>query len=114
MRISGWSSDVCSSDLHADQQHQQGTGQAQPELHGLVGIGGHRAGRRRCNGSIEHDLAFRTKTKTSIEGSSDRTSVVKGKSVLVRVILGGRRIINKKQYNTTNINTTKINTRKQL
>src|SRR3546814_20842826 len=34
--------------------------------------------------------------------AQDRQSVVEGKSVLVRVDLGGRRIINKKKQETTN------------
>src|SRR3546814_3067389 len=78
MRISDWSSDVCSSDL----RYHRGTvrrhlqmarlGQGRPCLghrHRLYGTGGH----------------------------GDRKSVVSGKSVSVRVDLGGRRIIKKKK-----------------
>src|SRR3546814_15508211 len=94
MRISDWSSDVCSSDLgkmtlpitswHAD----EGLPNARPLA--------------RC---AAMPLSF---------DREDRKSVVSGKSVSVRVDLGGRRIIKKKRkstniyrynmYNRNNIN----------
>src|SRR3546814_15830512 len=69
MRISDWSSDVCSSDL--------GRG-------GVV-----RAGDMACSSASPRRRAVRAP-------SADRKSVVQGKSVSVRVELGGRRIIKKK------------------
>src|SRR3546814_20310472 len=69
MRISDWSSDVCSSDL--------------PFFVGPV---------RRVRGALPHP------TCQPAVGwcAGDRKSVVEGKSVSVRVDLGGRRIIKKK------------------
>src|SRR3546814_21121953 len=83
MRISDWSSDVCSSDLapraspprdgHADRCWADGSRHPQ------------RAGAQ-CVAARDRDRAARR----------DRKSVVSGKSVSVRVDLGGRRIITKK------------------
>src|SRR3546814_13689620 len=92
MRISDWSSDVCSSDLsgeglrphppfrsrrlrrrqHRDRQEPQRRQEQRPPR--VLGGMGQRA-------------------------PADRKSVVKGKSVSVRVDLGGRRIIKKKKEN---------------
>src|SRR3546814_13317238 len=70
MRISDWSSDVCSSDL-------LGRGQREGRVEDLkVAVIGH----------AEH-AAF------GCPAELDRKSVVSGKSVTVRVDLGGRRII---------------------
>src|SRR3546814_18325543 len=87
MRISDWSSDVCSSDLSK-------TPQRPPELlHSIT-----------CKGSPMEDFIdnlaaqegwTESTTKTVLAG--DRKSVVSGKSVSVRVDLGGRRIIKKKR-----------------
>src|SRR3546814_13015289 len=104
MRISDWSSDVCSSDLH---QH---------------GCGGHEYGVRRMFdrhhpriGNVQHFPA-RTEDvepcRLVVAGQEfepaetpvmdavflqDRKSVVEGKGVSVRVDFGGRRIITKKK-----------------
>src|SRR3546814_12328180 len=71
LRISDWSSDVCSSDLSA--------------------------GRRRGRPSrpVERDDARRR----GLAAGADRKSVVQGKSVSVRVDIGGRRIIKKEKTN---------------
>src|SRR3546814_7532247 len=100
MRISDWSSDVCSSDL---------------ALVAIVVLAGHvhlppaRTGRqdqraRAQRGAVlEHDLvqpAFLGgghERGRRLEVHQDRKSVVAGKSVSVRVDLGGRRIIKKKK-----------------
>src|SRR3546814_16592186 len=100
MRISDWSSDVCSSDLHADPvglallgRRDRGEG---------FGHGRQIAmSRATCHPS---PLAFRRQA-TAVSATergpfSDRKSVVWGKSVSVRVDLGGRRIIKKKKYTT--------------
>src|SRR3546814_14578348 len=68
MRISDWSSDVCSSDLHLDVDRQFHAGHHQSAAHRHLGT-----------------------------LPADRKSVVLGKSVSVRVDLGGRRIIKKKK-----------------
>src|SRR3546814_10956651 len=95
MRISDWSSDVCSSDLLmldalCDHRQSDGVGQiddggndggvtllrVDPVDEGFVDLH-----------DVERELAQRLKR--------DRKSVVSGKSVSVRVDLGGRRIITK-------------------
>src|SRR3546814_17860958 len=103
MRISDWSSDVCSSDL----VDLGGTGVAH-HLHDLE------AGRAAHDRIVDqHDALARDQRAVGIvfqldakmadlvarldEGAADidRKSVVSGKSVEVRVDLGGRRIIKK-------------------
>src|SRR3546814_17352475 len=77
MRISDWSSDVCSSDLD-------------------TGVGAAIAcGSQKWNGNCA--LLVRAPRKIRHSAGRDRKSVVSGKSVSVRVDLGGRRIIKKKQ-----------------
>src|SRR3546814_18873345 len=93
MRISDWSSDVCSSDLceagtavlvqvSAVGEVGQVLGQLPEQKR--VADGG-RAGGEDADGLIAH--------------LPDRKSVVEGTSVSVRVDLGGRRIIKKKRKN---------------
>src|SRR3546814_13025515 len=107
MRISDWSSDVCSSDLHqavdrqprvrgfGEQRGQVGNGAAallllaadidlheQLRLPARLGAGlGERPHERRAVDRVDRD----------------RKSAVSGKSVSVRVDLGGRRMIKKKK-----------------
>src|SRR3546814_20558225 len=100
MRISDWSSDVCSSDLPRT---------APPAVRSVPGSGTEttvsaatiqaapgsdgRCGRRRAYAGTA-----RTQSRRGDAGERpDRKSVVKGKSVSVRVDLGGRRIIKKKK-----------------
>src|SRR3546814_12977964 len=94
MRISDWSSDVCSSDLESavGQAILRPPGVRSPaELRGggaaagLPGQASHRAGVRLLS------------APAGIEAPADRKSVVWGKSVSVRVDLGGRRIHKKKK-----------------
>src|SRR3546814_16425199 len=79
MRISDWSSDVCSSDLDdlllARVERVRLAGGI--EQHG------------RILDAVDRQLVLRLHRRT------DRKSVVSGKSVSVRVDLGGRRIIKK-------------------
>src|SRR3546814_19790373 len=101
MRISDWSSDVCSSDLrNARVEVAAGIAEkAQGSVH-QGGIGRPAARRRRLQRSghaigaaprLHRDLG-------SVENQAiDRKSVVSGKSVSVRVELGGRRRSKKKQ-----------------
>src|SRR3546814_11788907 len=100
MRISDWSSDVCSSDLHRDR------------IAGAVVDDNHRLGARqhrelflggeRTDATIDQrDLAEQAQVghtghRRNHAEAGDRKSVVSGKSVSVRVALGGRRIIKKK------------------
>src|SRR3546814_21196246 len=93
MRISDWNSDLCSSDL------QPVLVETASGLSGAVKPGYHL-------GVHVHHLAFaidsQTGTRVMHVGrrprrvKRDRKSVVSGKSVSVRVDLGGRRIIKKK------------------
>src|SRR3546814_14942228 len=93
MRISDWSSDVCSSDLPA------GAGGAGLRDHGGVErIDPRRALLGRSPGPggqvcSPHRGADRGAGGAPVD--QDRKSVVSGKSVSVRVDLGGRRIITK-------------------
>src|SRR3546814_13444817 len=105
MRISDWSSDVCSSDLRprAHQDHRGDHCRAPPVA---VGIAAEIPAAERTDqeargidgGDVEKlrgVVAAREEGRGEIEG--DRKSVVEGKSVSVRVDLGGRRIIKKKK-----------------
>src|SRR3546814_20070427 len=110
MRISDWSSDVCSSDLEVVQQ--QGAGpdpQAvfrQREQRQVFDAPGVDAERQQF-AEHAHDLRDHPQPDAvdRVVAGIDRKSVVKGKSVSVRVDLGGRRIIKKKkpQINKRNI-----------
>src|SRR3546814_13323256 len=105
MRISDWSSDVCSSDLvKAAAAADRSLAQARPageeekdDQHREKELDRRRRGRRdeivddRCRRGSRHRLF------------GGRKSGVEGKSVSVRVDLGGRRIIKKKH----NIQSTK-------
>src|SRR3546814_15110223 len=109
MRISDWSSDVCSSDLSRPAVEQRA---AQIGGDGIVGEGTmrpcvdvdprrrgrvHRAGAHdaRRHASVGR-IGDRRPTDDRALGD-DRKSVEWGKRVSVRVDLGGRRIIKKKQ-----------------
>src|SRR3546814_11373109 len=106
MRISDWSSDVCSSDLTAraamarrwrlpDQcQLDRYPAVARPagshsSRRGIVGIG-----RRSAVCRLHPDLGAGDDQGTWLRSSEER---LEGKSVSVRVDLGGRRIIKKKK-----------------
>src|SRR3546814_13281734 len=79
MRISDWSSDVCSSDLlHTPSPMPQ-----------------------RQSGPPASVLCASMQARSTRPATGDRKSVVKGKSVSVRVDLGGRRIIKKKNDSET-------------
>src|SRR3546814_14833276 len=107
MRISDWSSDVCSSDLiqnRVGRIHDEAV-----ELGHALGefdISSRTADRhtrilanieRQCFGYIEARSFDQTPAhRSAVPHQEDRKSVVSGKSVSVRVDLGGRRIINKK------------------
>src|SRR3546814_13188913 len=101
MRISDWSSDVCSSDLkivgepRAEQRQRMAEGGAAVIF---VGVARHaEVGviaillAPACVIAGGEDMAVRRRTEPRV---LDRKGVVEGKSVSVRVDLGGRRIIN--------------------
>src|SRR3546814_18434994 len=80
MRISDWSSDVCSSDLRRARVRQTRRG----------------AVRRQARAAAGECRRLPVAGNRGSERGPDRKSVVSGKSVSVRVDLGGRRIINQK------------------
>src|SRR3546814_18658743 len=96
MRISDWRSDVCSSDLPVSSSQ---TRNSSPPI---------RDARSTTRRALRTATAtpFRTSSPawwpctslTFLKLSRDRKSVVQGKSVSVRVDLGGRRIIKKKKH----------------
>src|SRR3546814_19301797 len=106
MRISDWSSDVCSSELFDFTEHDVLLHRSYPMRQNMV-VCYHRTpaeaapARKRSSrtilwrgyGNQERDEDRRP---DRLPQRRDRKSVVKGTSVSVRVDLGGRRIINKK------------------
>src|SRR3546814_11951967 len=113
MRISDWSSDVCSSDLgraHAappppapPRHRPPRSSPAPPCRRRRRAVGGY-GGRRRRSGScwawgIGSFPPLPCQRGKRGPGPPDRKSVVEGKSVSVRVDLVGRRIIKKKKKN---------------
>src|SRR3546814_18297893 len=107
MRISDWSSDVCSSDLPLARWRlwRRGYNQA-----GLIA----RALARDSAAALMLDGLVRRRATASSGGlgrkqrfpnvRGDRKSVGEGKSVSVRVDLGGRLPLKKKNYKTTGLN----------
>src|SRR3546814_17779158 len=89
MRISDWSSDVCSSDLQS----------------ALIIDLGNWVIRAACNQLAELARQGLGDRFLTIHVSPDRKSVVLGKSVSVHVDLGGRRIIKQKTNTTAPSNT---------
>src|SRR3546814_17841936 len=122
MRISDWSSDVCSSDLLLLDQGdtlrhlslRQGGERLAVEKHAAVSRpadAGKQFQQGRFSGSVGSDqpkgLArahgeIDARDDREAARRPDRKSVVEGKSVSVRVDLGGSRIIKKKNKETTN------------
>src|SRR3546814_19787693 len=106
MRISDWSSDVCSSDLTAHAQYER-----KVAAHGQ-GDGSERHSRPSEAAGRRHPALRRARVRPHLgqgdrrgggrhQGGAtpilDRKSVVKGKSVSVRVGFGGSRIIQNKR-----------------
>src|SRR3546814_13129405 len=110
MRISGWSSDVCSSDLivgvEALCRLKSDTGEIVPaaeftdamaDAHAAFGITERMLARIVADIKSWHGMGLDFGHVGINVPSPDRKSVVEGKSVSVRVDLGGRRIIKKKK-----------------
>src|SRR3546814_15805490 len=109
MRISDWSSDVCSSDLPVERRDAVGgrlcDQQERPRgrccgqqwlrfaARGTDGVSRRLPGRRRRGRGHAVD---ESRVLLELRLLGDRKCVVEGKSVSVRVVLGGRRIIKKK------------------
>src|SRR3546814_13844580 len=112
MRISDWSSDVCSSDLLdlvETLRDKEGADAIACE-EGEARLEEVEAAKRRE--LVEHHQqalsAIRVPSSNSlwrhhVQAFGDRKSVVKGKSVSVRVDLGGRRNMQKTRYNPLSI-----------
>src|SRR3546814_13358847 len=108
MRISDWSSDVCSSDLYARLQGQRRhrLQRRQPRrpreeirearTQGRAARG--RQGRRAPGPLAETRTRRRNRLRRIHRERIARKSVVSGKSVSVRVDLGGRGVIKKKKH----------------
>src|SRR3546814_13809460 len=113
MRISDWSSDVCSSDLLAvmgalADLAQRTDGIRQGELFaGDAGDEATAADLATCFQSVVDAQQLTPRWQPAgfafEQAPADRKSVVSGKSVSVRVDLGGRRTIKKKKSITTKI-----------
>src|SRR3546814_1707578 len=87
MRISDWSSDVCSSDLGVLGTLEQGIGATLRRSN---------AGRRDRTFELVTEVTRSSYDAFNAITGRDRKRVVSGKSVYVRVDLGGLRIIEKK------------------
>src|SRR3546814_12366160 len=109
MRISDWSSDVCSSDLtiFVARTDRMGIARQIADLRdALVQAWPVTIFPEGTTSGADELLAFKASLLAALEppppGVIDRKSVVSGKSVSVRVDLGGRRIIKKKTKTTMN------------
>src|SRR3546814_19721868 len=93
MRISDWSSDVCSSDLLDDpvMKTDQHVASFAAQIEGCGRAAGQHC--QRSDQQSDHGVSSGFMNARN----RDRKSVVEGKSVSVRVDLGGRRIIKKKK-----------------
>src|SRR3546814_19196917 len=89
MRISDWSSDVCSSDLCAEVVHAHPRG-----CHNATTKAGEPGVAMVVGGTGLAGQVIAAEHHRGVAGT-DRKSVVSGKSVSVRVDLGGRRILKK-------------------
>src|SRR3546814_17337392 len=102
MRISDWSSDVCSSDL-VKTLHADGRPVTDKEVADFYVFAWEEGERRGIEPSFEIHVNMwsedfrRVATVARMVEARDRKSVVEGKSVSVSVDLGGRRIIKKKK-----------------
>src|SRR3546814_11284993 len=95
MRISDWSSDVCSSDLRRT-RHFRRREPSMIDVYFTPTPNGHKVPIMLEETGLPHQLL-------AMNMLEDRKSVVQGKSVSVRVDLGGRRIIKKKKKKHTTI-----------
>src|SRR3546814_18449120 len=98
MRISDWSSDVCSSDLPAAIGILIALECGGDDHRGAVWLAG---GQGFVEQRVERGEGF-NEQRIGIVHWADRKSVVSGKSVSVRVDPGGRRSIEKKKQLTNN------------
>src|SRR3546814_15653662 len=112
MRISDWSSDVCSSDLNSYQKHseyivQHSDLQGFSQTDKLILAALLRLHRGKFAATSTAGLPEEWREPVRRLAIIDRKSVVEGKSVSARVDLGGSRIIKKKNTYTYNFTTHK-------
>src|SRR3546814_16995692 len=93
MRISDWSSDVCSSDLVVLAAHRRLLASYPDAL--LILVPRHTERFASVHQLCESE-GLATVRRSSAQPVTDRKSVVEGKSGSVRVVLGGRRILKNK------------------
>src|SRR3546814_15140961 len=109
MRISDWSSDVCSSDLNLEESEPAShLASPNPKSRTWTDMFMNSYQLRQTIRAAWHEpynpqYAMILKVPERFEAIAslrtlDRNSVVSGKSVSVRVVLGGRRIIKKKKH----------------
>src|SRR3546814_20461747 len=101
MRISDWSSDVCSSDLSSKRGSTEKKGPLRrvPSKSSSADAIANASLWHSVMASLSRSLAFvpGIRSSSQTDARSDRKSVVEGKCVSVRVELGGRGIIKKKK-----------------
>src|SRR3546814_11319663 len=113
MRISDWSSDVCSSDLAPVIAPQPADGAG---LFAQLAFG-HRDHRHLRNGGMAQQRRLHL-GRVDVESAAndlvleDRKSVVSGKGVSVRVALGGRRSFKQRKKGSVTTHSTECNHRK--
>src|SRR3546814_13352297 len=107
MRISDWSSDVCSSDLAASGRRRMNAADSLTAagVRSSDTLAPPKERRTVLNQEdfmtlLSTQLKFQDPSKPMAANEIDRKSVVSGKSVTVRVSLGGRRIIIKTKKQT--------------
>src|SRR3546814_13054655 len=101
MRISDWSSDVCSSDLDAERERTGHPAVAPGAGAPVKAAPAHLAARPAAEDAVPpleavHQRPAAAGDRVLRRRASDRKSVVLGKSGSVRVDLGGRRIMHKR------------------
>src|SRR3546814_17560782 len=104
MRISDWSSDVCSSDL-SDRRADRRDAGFQRHDPARIDLGEYLSAARPCPPRRARGVRARCGDRRTL----DRKSGVEGKSVSVRVDLGGRRSLNKKNQIIQHANVTITN-----
>src|SRR3546814_15934766 len=103
MRISDWSSDVCSSDLPATAARLYEKLISDDNVDLLFGPWGSASAATAAAVANKHKRVFLNSGVASEQIQEDRKSVVSGKSVSVSVDLGGRRFIKKKKQHIKQI-----------
>src|SRR3546814_18421230 len=96
MRISDWSSDVCSSDLDVEKKEQPFD---KLRANGKEAADGHPPADRAGNRLRPAGHRAKRRPKPATRDRGDRKSGEEGKSLSVRFVLGGRSIIKKKKNN---------------